>query len=384
MDKEPSAETLEKQKPPFKITHLTDSPEGFFIKTGRSLSRREPLKGIELTNDQREQLKNDMQVDVEGALKAALGTEGQSPKTPLSPEERLKYMDMLGAKIGIRNIKVDGNRLTLDIKPVGYYVYKDLAEPENPKEQIEIASTTGTAAILMTTEADGKHQIILQHRSPKNRVYGDIPGASAAGLLDGKFDRRRDDQGRLLNPGRLEHIDNSDIRKNLLNKMRQEVGLEESDLTYLRLVGIAQDQVKVHDEFLFVGRAKLSEKEIIEKAKKAPKSKDERDFYEKFFVIDGKPQTIQKLLTEVKSPLPPTHAAAFLTAGYFIILEKDGKDEADKWLRKTQQETYENYWQIDKMVAESGMGLKYHPDKTPQDQGLPEVTSELKRVGLIS
>jgi len=166
---------------------------------------------------------------------------------------------------------------------------------------------------------------------------------------------------------------------------------------------------------LLFGKLNLTAKELEERAHLAPRSqRKEGDFHfgEKFVFIDPTPDAIETLLTQVKNPLPPTHLAAFVAAGYTLILD-EGKGEegynreanlkkAEEWKRRVEEGVKRNYSEIDRIVKEhrlrengitdqrnidrllaSGSIPGYDPKIPATKQGLPEMLSELYRCGLI-
>lgn len=168
------------------------------------------------------------------------------------------------------------------------------------------------------------------------------------------------------------------------------------------------------DEFLLLGELNLTSSELEERALSAPRSKrKEGDFHfeEKFVFIDATPDAIKKLLTEVKNPLPPTHLAAFVAAGYTLILDEGrGKEgynreanlkKAEEWKKEVEEGVRRNYSEINRMVKENTLrknGITnpenitrlidsvpgYDPKIPATQQGLPEMLSELYRCGLIT
>lgn len=293
----------------------------------------------------------------------------------------------MGAKVGVRNVNCEGTKLTFDIRPVSFQVFRTLADSSQSPEIHEISASSGTSAILFTTEQDGSHKMIVQHRSSRNATYKDAPGPSAAGYFDGRFDRTQNEQGQKISAGRLIPVDSASIKRNILTEISQEIGLQEEDITDLAIVGIAQNLVKIEDEFLLVGTTGLDSEEVKKRARRSPRNKDLEEelfhFEEKFFIVDATVEAIRKLLTEVKSPMGPTHITAFIAAGYLIVLREKGEDAALSWKDEVEAAARKNMNEIDRMVIASGKGLGFEPSRLPQEQGLPGVDSELIRVKLI-
>lgn len=350
----------------FTIEFLPTSPEGLQIQTDKSLMRHAP--NTPLPEARRIRKERDRE-----PLKFRTG-EGFKPK------------------IGIRNLRRDGDEITVDTIPVTFPTYKAISNPGESEESLSVSNPAATAGILLTTEADGSHKIVLQHRSPKNFFFGDIPGASVAGYLDGEL------SGAVMKP-----IDTAGVKSNLSKELEEELGISEDAISANIISGISKDKTKIHDEFLLFGKLNISVDQVRENVERRAKEKrpnDEFDFEGKYFIIDGTPEAIYKLLTEVQCPLPPTHTAAFVAAGYNLVLERDGLANAQNWMGKLEagiKINYEDidrrvkeYWQLHPDLIEKKPDDKptrnihnYDPTYTPSDQGLPDITSELVRVGLI-
>ncbi len=321
--------------------------------------------------------------------------------------QKANLTENLGVKVGIRNLKIEGNTLSFDAKPISYPVYAVASSHEDTPESLNLGAVTGTAAILIT--ADKK--IILQHRSSKNSPYGDVPGASFAGMLDAEFEREIDPQtGKITKrTGKIKPLTDIEIKKSSSTEREQEIGLTDDDLSEFRILGAARDKIRVHDEFLLLAKTNLSASEVKKKAEAAPRSKNLRklnergDFHfeENFITIDATAQAIETLLTEVKCPLPPTHTASFIAAGYNLLISEQGREIAEKWKDEMQEKVKKNYAAINHLVQEYYRNnpselnnnkpgkpkrnpLGYEPYYTPQEQGLPDLKAELLRTHLIS
>lgn len=325
-----------------------------------------------------------------------------APNTPLPFAERIaqerakekkrfRVGDDFAPKVGVRNPRMEGNELTVDVMPVTFPTYKAIGEPKLSEQEMHISNPSATSLILRTTEPDGSSKFILQERSPKNFFYGGVPGASVAGYLDADLNISGDMRGR-INP-----IDTDFITHNGIREMREEIGLYPRDIDDVKVTGFASDKVRIHDEFLLSARTKLSAQDFLFRSGMG----DSHRFIEQSIIIDADQETITKLLTEVKCPLPPTHLAAFIAAEYSLILEEQGIDAAEEWKRQIQDKVNSNYKQIDEMVKKfyldnpqevNNVGEGKPPRKTtgydpaylPEQQGLPSLDSELERVGIKS
>ncbi|MDQ5900992.1 MAG: hypothetical protein QG600_570 [Patescibacteria group bacterium] len=434
----------------FTIDHLSTDPKGFTIRTRQNLYRRDrdPLTGLPssplaLTPEQRTNLRRGMGSEAFFALPqdfpadkkpevkklfqlkdnvATMKESGasndeiqaklaelRSLTTELRPFlKEAGLQKRLGLKVGTRNVQkvgirhLDriGNELLMDVRPVSFPVYAVASSPEDSAEALDLGAVTGTAGILIT--ADNK--MVLQQRSKKNSPYGDMPGASFAGMFDGEY---QDDKS-----GRLKDVTTETVKKSSADERFQEIAITDEDVTDFRIVGHARDHVREHDEFLLLAKTKLTAAEVAEKAKNAPRSSRKKDaegdfhFEENFIIIDATPDAIEKLVTEVKCPLPPTHTAAYIAAGYNMILERPVSEgggilSANRWKDELQAKVKANYETMNKIIQKyyqdnptklddnlpGGKPKRnpqgYEPYYTPQDQGLPSLSAELLRTGLV-
>ncbi|MGH7202991.1 MAG: hypothetical protein ACREHC_00935 [Candidatus Levyibacteriota bacterium] len=323
-------------------------------------------------------------------------------------EERETYQEK-GKKVGIRNITREGNVITADAKYVSFPIYDQFAHPEDSPELIDLSAISAGAMIIRSK--DGR--LVIQHRAVKrqrltepklsrgNSQFADLPGASAAGTLDASL--QREDR----KVGRPDPIDTDSVKGSLLKEVGEELGLHDDDLSTVRIVGLAHDKIKIHDELLLLADADLTAEQIREKSRTSKKNKvlGDADFEEKFIDIDGSPESIATLLTQVKCPLPPTHAAALVAAGYSLVLQEHDKAAADTWKSEVEQGVKQNYQEIGAMVknfylkhpeakkqvperfwgqqAPERNPNRYTPDYTPDEQGLPSFEDAMVDAGLV-
>jgi hypothetical protein len=323
-------------------------------------------------------------------------------------EKREAYRQK-GKKVGIRNIEVEGNTITADAKIVSFPLYNEFANPGTSEELLDLSSLTGMAMIVKS--ADGK--LIIQHRAIEkqrlheekrtkgNASYTDTPGASVGGLVDASL------EGNDREPGTPDSVDTQTIQRQMFKETGEELGLEDRDLKQMRIVGLTQDKVKIHDVALLFAESDLTEQQIGERSRTSKRNKNlgPADFEEKFVTIEASPQAIETLLTQVQCPLPADHAAAFVAAGYTMILQEQGVAAANEWKDRLEQGVRENYRSINKRVADfydkHPQSLKqvperfwgknipqrrlheYTPAYGPEEQGLPSFEDEMVRTGLI-
>lgn len=394
----------------FVIDFLSTSSSGFSVRTDRTLRMRENLQVATplLTSEQTKSAKESMQKEVARAMQRAGIEENKvhSVESPITQEQRNSYIATLTTnfrKYGVRNVRENvGDTLEVDIKAPYYGMYRVLGGEDPESFSHELANPTGNSVVLLT--ADNK--LILQYRKPYDEVrktgnflYGGVPGASAAGI----FDAQRGEPG----TGKPKAIGTEDIKQHALKETTEEIGLQPENITSISIMGFARNLVKTQSEFLMFAKTNLAYDEL--KKFRRSSSQNEFDFGEKFLAIEGTPDAIGKLLTELSCPLPPTHAAAFLAAGYAMVLEnglqkglshEQAINEANAWKEKLQQGVQDNYHRINKRVADywkeySQEVMRHSPNRplhdiagydpaySPEEQGLPSLEKELARVGLV-
>lgn len=452
-DAEYQGDRLAERKPAFDggaftISAFSPSTEGFQIRTRNVIGRTEGLADNRaLDNDARARLKAAMKGemafngakkiveaekplrDAQAQLKALQGS-GADQEEIQALEDRIKelreahrgeirnfrespafesYKKKMPGKYGIRNVVIDGNTVTVDAKVVSFPVYNQFARPEDSPELIDLSANAAGAMIVRSK--DGR--LVIQHRavakqrlteeklSRGNAVFVDQPGASAAGMLDAST------QGENRQAGRPDPIDTGSVKGAILKEAGEELGLHDDDLRRVRIVGLAHDKIKIHDEFLLLADANLTAEQIRERSRTSNRNKNlgDADFEEKFIDIDGSADSISTLLTKVKCPLPPTHAAALVASGYSLVLQEQGKDAADAWKAQVEQGVKENYADIDRrvkafydqhpealmQVPERFWGKEpparklhgYDPVYAPDEQGLPSFEEAMVEAGLM-
>lgn len=410
-------ELLPQHKPEFDggsfiIEYLSTSPNGFEVVTDKSGRRRDQITPttripIPLDRDQRGQLKRAMVGQMrfahgdkahEALLKLRSASDQDRKQTALDYEEKRKiYLERNAGRVGLRNIRQQNNTLIVDIKPVDFPTYKEFSKPGSSDELLELAAISSTSMALITKD----RKLIIQRRSPKNSLYGDVPGASVAGFLDGRPYYSSPTESAADKRGTLRPIDTDFVKDNIIREANEELGLDQKDFSNLRIVGLTHENVQIHDEFILLATTSVTVEEMKEKAQNASRSRklSDQEFEEKFVDISATPETISTLLTQVKCPIPPTHIAVFVAAGYSLVLQEKGLEETNKWKDQMQERVRKNYQEIDQIVAKyyqdhpeelnnipqgkpSRNPRGYEPAYLPSQQGLPDFTSELIRLGL--
>lgn len=443
----------------FTIDFLSTDPHGFDIQTRNSLPRRDrdletnlPTTPLALTAEQRSQLRKGMGneayfslpqefpqdkkpavkkmfqlIDEVATLKENGATKEETQDIRAQLDElraelrpllkRSGLQNRLGLKVGVRNVqKVGirhinrlGNMLLLDTRPVSYPVYAVASSPKDTDQALDLGAVTGTAGILITSD----NKMVLQHRSEKNSPYGDMPGASFAGMLDAHF-LRIVEGDHITRTGTLEPIDTDYVKNSSATERYQEIAVDDKEISDFRIVGKARDHVREHDEFLLLAKSSLTAAQVAERTENAPRSinnpkkvDEQGDFHfgENFIIIDATPEAIETLVTQVKCPRPPTHDAAFIATGYNILLEKTieeggGLIAANLWRDALQEKVRKNYEEMDQIVRDYYLSHPeqlqankpgkpkrnpngYEPYYLPGEQGLPSFQSELIRTGLV-
>lgn len=408
----------------FTLSHLATDPEGFKVETGRQLRRNEEGYTSPLTDDERERLRQAMRQEakfqggpkVREARTALREAQSQSAdKTVIAELEqrfhghRQRYIRGMAGKVGLRDIHREGDTLIADIKNVAYPFYQEFAKPEDSEAVLDFSNLLGVSMAVRT--ADGR--LVIQHRAVSkqrldqegltrgNRVYSDGPGASVAGLYDASMDEPD------RSPGTPDKVTSDSVRAASLKEAEEELGLSYGDIEKIRIVGLGHDHIRVHDELLLLTDSRLTAEELHQASRESKRNKNlgAADFEEKYFEIPATTEAIETLLTEVKAPLPPTHAALFIAAGYSIALQEQGLAAANDWRARMEPWVNENYRQMDEMVktfywqhpealestperywsdlAPERNPSGYSPDYTPGEQGLPETEEELVRTGLV-
>lgn len=385
----------------FTITHA--DPNGFELKIDHNLRRRNPEENLPLNAEERELLKDHLKGNSEKGIGSEIDFVKNKARKKALEENRepttQDYTDQFVPNVGIRNIHEeltnDGKTiLHIDTKPVTFKVYSELVNRENAdrKDLLNFGESTGTAAAIFTKD----EKLIIQYRGKANRSYGNIPGASAAGMLNARFNRDTvtDDRGRVHNINRGVLADVNPL-VNINKEISEELQVDPNDAS-IKLVGIAHDEVKPHSELMYVATIDKTSNELSEKGL-IPDDMDGHDFKERYFTIDGTPEAIRTLLTQVKCPLPPTHSSAFFMAGFMKVAERDGAEAASRWAQEVSSEIKANYDEIDRFVIENydnfpsqinGKNMRsrkgYDPAYLPEEQGLPSLLDELVRTQLIS
>lgn len=260
--------------------------------------------------------------------------------------------------LGVRDLVFDGCQITGSHCVVPHPAYSTFNQHKH-MELRTFGANLGVAGILVTQD----NKLIIQHRSPSNRVYGDVPGASVAGLVSAKG---------------FEVSEQLDLTKvaviHLLSEGQEEIGLSPSVNESIQLTGFLVDKIALHNELTFSIRTQLTAETIAENALKNRQAQNGANFKENIVVFDATSYVIERLLTEIHSPFPTTHAGPLLMLGQELAY-REGKDGA-AWLQDIKKRMDKNYARVDSMCQ----GKKYNPNKNSISQGLPSFKAELDRL----
>lgn len=413
------------------IDHFTTSPEGFQV-VGRGVTRAVFLENRLRPNPTPEDLLgylHDLRGEEDFQHKLAersgvptfraardarhLASESGSA-TPeelahLKHEEEERWRESRGKsdKLNFHSPRIEDNTIYFDeMTTTTFPSYKRFAKPGQSPEIIDVSKAS--AVCMAVTTADNR--LILQHRAVTkqhmlrdggvkgNALYADIPGVSVGGMFDATVNPET--------PGAPKDITTEDVLQAALKEAWEEIDLNPEDLD-TRIVAVADDKLQRHTEFLLQATTTLTAPQMYERSRQSRRNKNlgPHDFAEKYIDIEASPEAIFTLLTEVRCPLPNTHAAAIVAAGYLKMLESEGQQAANDWRNELEIKMNENYAAIDQTVADYyekfpeaadqvperywGKSVPkrnpsgYSPDFTPRDQGLPELQDELVRTGLV-
>ncbi len=411
----------------FEVHHFTSDAAGLQI-IARGVGRTAVSEGgvrLSFSKDEKDVIRQSVQADLTfrgiDTLSEARATWSKARETGESvdtivakkaafEEAREKYQNK-GFKVGFRNWETDPKKpgtLRAQAIKVPFLIYNRLASPSASESVRTISEAAGVAMALRTAD----NRLILQHRAvesvdlttskkkPGNASYNDIPGASVAGMIDAAIWSHE------RQAGAPDTVTTESLTAHISREAGEELGLNEHQIIGTRIVGIAHDNIKPHDEVLFLAETCLSAGEVRRNAIQSSRNKNlaPEDLEEKFLDIPATPEAIFTLLAEVGCPLPPTHAASFVACGFMMVLEQTGsRVEAESWASLLETAVQKNYRAIDERVSRYyenhpealaivpermwGKPLPrnphgYAPHFTPGEQGLPELEDELVRTGL--
>lgn len=279
-----------------------------------------------------------------------------------SAQEACKILTQCRAgNVGIRGIRlINENEIGVDVVdavPHLLYMLTNCASDPN----ISVAGANlGSCVALLTTESDGVPYLVVQHRGKRNRVYAEVPGASAAGLIDALF---------LPESGPIDLLQLA--IHNIHNEAKEELGLSLKNKVIFK--AFAVDLGAVHSEMIFISRTQLSFAELRENALRNTKPDSPSAFRENFFGIRATRENLINL-TLLSSPIPPTHWAAFAML-FQDLTKEEGCKPFQAFLK-----LIDNGARLINGLVWRETGMAYNPNISATEQGLPSVREEFQRV----
>jgi len=448
-----SNESFGQEKPDFDCGKFTIvfsiEPEGFEVENPNSYPRQINETPYKLTDSQKTSLRIAMQNQfghtTADKAKIALDEFRKNPNDVTKKkftDANKEYKSRFSIIAGLRNFRrgKNNNTLVFDTRPVSFPASQAFARVDSPAELKEFSSNSSTTVILETAD----EKAILQFRHNENVGWPLTPASTASGYLDQTEFRNTNEDKPKEEHRRLKRITTQDVKDNAIRELDEEVGIQkvapdgtviinDSDIVISSMV---HEKGAVHDEFLVMVKTKLTADKVLEYAQHSVKNEKlhDKEFREKYVVIDSSAESIKKLVTQVKCPIPYAHCAAWITKGYHKMLERGSIAAADKWKAEVEEGVRNNYTEIDKIVesyyeanpqvlqqiperrlaqVQTNMDMykKSHPNAssqeienekqkqlaalpkrnpkgyssafTPEEQGLPSVDSELKRLGIL-
>lgn len=250
---------------------------------------------------------------------------------------------------------------------MGLYNRFHRTETAEDLRNLELAMPVGGCAVLLTTEKDGSHRMVLQYRVHKDE-YAYTPGVAAGGIIAVHYDEHGQ-------PKPLEAV----YRDHIATRLKEEAGVTgEFDM---KIIAAATERVpKAHQEIISLVTVPYDFDELIQSY-----CLQHRTMVAPLHLISlpADPSVIETLVAQLDCPLPPTHNNAYVAAGYMLILEKSGVKAAQDWKDQLQTRVQRNYDRIDEVVRISGRGDQYRPYSSPISQGLPDLLMALWKANLL-
>lgn len=342
---------------------LPKGRSGFRFKTEQSLTKG-PQKHDNTTSDAIRQKTQDQMRFTQGNLaKEALDKYRKNPTeaNKIAYEAaRQNYLERSNPKVGLRNIRISGDTVTVDTKPVDFQVNAVLGTLDNSTDKLGFGVMSSTSGnVVFAADKDGKKKLGLMLRGSTNGNWRKVPGTLIAGYFDGKLDEKPSKLSPKQGRRTLQKIDNTSIIGNGLKELQEEIGLEPKDIKQSIIAGIAiEKKNRVHAEILVDVESKLTAEQAREKSSKHEVHNTE-EFPEDWVAIDYTPEAITTLLTEVQCPLPDSHYASFSATGRRLVAELKGEKAASEWVRMIEVKIAENKERINSTVRQY---LRNNPD----------------------
>ncbi|MDO8269372.1 MAG: hypothetical protein Q7T54_01730 [Candidatus Levybacteria bacterium] len=264
---------------------------------------------------------------------------------------RKNYLDRSSPKVGIRNLRISGDTITVDPKPVDYHVNAAIGSINSSPEDLERGTISATSGnVIFAPDRFGKRKLGLMLRSERNGNWRDVPGTLIAGFFDGKIDTKPSKLSPHQGRRTLQKIDNASIFENAHKELHEEIGIEEKDVKRTVTTGLALEKKnRAHHEFLVDVELKLTPEQAREKSDKFEMEHPE-EFKEEWTTIDYSPEAIQTLLTKVLCPLPDSHYASFAATGRMLVAQTKGEKAAEEYMKQLEIGIAENKERINSTV----------------------------------
>lgn len=359
---------------------LPKGRSGFTFKTDQSLTRG-PMN---LTEEEKALIKKKMPGQIafnHGNLaKEALDKYRANPteETKNAYEAaRLEYLERASPEVGIRNVRISGNTITADTRPIEFPINGALDTLNANQHQLEISTLSATSGnVIFAPDKTGKRRLGLMLRSKRNGNWRDVPGTLIAGYFDGKLNKKPSKLSPTQGRRTLEPINNDSIFGNATKELHEETGLEPTDVKSRYLAGLAVEKKnRAHHEFLVDVELKMTAEQAREKSKKHSIDIKE-EFPEEWVDIEYTPEAIYKLLTQVQCPLPDSHYASYAATGRRLMAELKGDKAAEEYMRALEIGIAENKERINATVRKY---LRENPDvmNSPTKDQLDKVEEKM-------
>ena len=336
---------------------LPKGRNGFRFETDQALTKEPHALSDDIKAAMKARTAGQMKFEHGDLAKAALDAYRANPteeNKKAYEDARVEYLSKATPKVGMRNLRLIGDVMKIDTKPVSFQANSVMAPIKSTPENLEdgVGSATSGNVIFARDRFGGERRLGLMKRNKRNNRWRNVAGALIAGYFDGSY---HEDPSKLSpKQGRrtLNEINNKAIFGNGYKELHEEIGIEEKDVKKSKVVGLAVEKAdRVHHEILMDVELKLTAAQAKEKSKQHHID-DKEEFEEDWIDIECSPEAIMTLLTKMISPLPTGHLAAFAATGRALVAERDGEKAADEYMRKLSLGILENNDRINGIVRD--------------------------------
>ncbi len=269
------------------------------------------------------------------------------------------FQEQREGKLTLRDISYNSGNLSATWGVGPYPAYNLFAESPTPA-LAAFGANVGSSLMLLTS--DGR--LILQCRSDKNDKYKGTIAVAAAGLVNAP---KKDDAGTI------------DVLRvsvaNLLREGSEEIGLRERYEASLGISAIVIGKQTLHHEIPFRLTSTRTASELLQSVRTNEFKDSPVAFREAAVAIPATSDAIRKLLVESRCPIPDTHAGMLVQEALRARLETENSAAAYRWFGRLFFDMEEQAEHIGKLC-----GGSYNPNRTLEEQGLPPLREELKRL----